>query len=136
MKKRFPLLYIGLILTAIFAAFHFVATVSYFYWIYWWSDVVMHFFAGVCGALTTYAVLFDSGWWELWQKEFPQIWTRVLIALISVMIVGVLWEVFEYANGLTDSVEGYTLDVINDLIADAMGAILVLLVLKRFLKSS
>lgn len=136
MKNRFPLLYISLVLTAILAAFHFVATASYFYWIYWWSDVVMHFFAGVCGALASYAVLFDVGWWKLWREEFPPILTRMLIVFISVMIAGVAWEIFEYVNGLTDSMEGYSLDVTNDLLMDALGAILALLIAKRILKFS
>ena len=96
----------------------------------------MHFFAGICGALATYALLFDSGWWKLWQKEFPSILTRMLIVFVCVMIVGVAWEIFEYANGLTDSIEGYALDIAHDLIMDASGAIFALWIAKRFLKSS
>ena len=51
------------------------------------------------------------------------------------MMAGGAWEVFEYANGLTDSVENYALDVVHDLLFDALGAIFTLLIAKRFLKS-
>ena len=50
------------------------------------------------------------------------------------MVLGGVWEIFEYVNGLTESTEEYSLDVIHDLLSDALGAILAFLVAKRFLK--
>ncbi|KKU20482.1 MAG: hypothetical protein UX31_C0039G0012 [Candidatus Nomurabacteria bacterium GW2011_GWA1_46_11] len=51
------------------------------------------------------------------------------------MMLSGIWEIFEYANGLTQSTEKYSLDVVHDLLSDSLGAILALLIARRFLKS-
>jgi hypothetical protein len=46
-----------------------------------------------------------------------------ILVFLSVMAVGIGWEIFEYINGLTDSTEKYELDIKHDLIMDALGAV-------------
>ncbi|MEK7227589.1 MAG: hypothetical protein AAB641_01725 [Patescibacteria group bacterium] len=121
MPKRPSLLYISFALTVALAILNFLAEAFYLYWTYWWSDWIMHFIAGVAGGLAAYWVLFDSGFW---RRRSDKILLPVLSVLICLMIVGVAWEIMEYTFGITDSHEGYRLDVIHDLMMDASGALL------------
>ena len=121
MTKKLNLLYTALVLTALIAVFNVLALKFYFYWSYWWFDWVMHFSAGVAGSLSAYWVLSNCG---IWQFKVDRALVPVLSVAICVLVVGVAWEVFEFTNGMTDSHEGLQLDVINDLIADTLGAIL------------
>lgn len=79
----------------------------------------MHFLAGLASGLVVIWFLFDSG---IFYKRSPTTFESILWACVCLMIVGVAWEFFEYANGLTQSTEGYALDTIHDLIADFAGA--------------
>lgn len=94
----------------------------------------MHFLAGVTGGLAAYWVLLHSG---LWRRRSDALLLPALAVLVCLMIVGVAWEVFEYAYGITDSHEDmYALDVIHDLIMDGLGAILAVIIgLKKTLLS-
>lgn len=88
----------------------------------------MHYFAGVTGGLATYWVLFHSG---LLFKEIPTKKQAISLTLILLLVVGVAWEVAEQVMGITDSNEGHVLDVIIDLIMDALGAVSATLIALR-----
>ncbi|MDO8565003.1 MAG: hypothetical protein Q7R67_00010 [bacterium] len=136
MFRKSSLLYWSLALTIVLWAFHLAANTFYFYWTYWWYDWMMHFLAGLAGGLTTYWVLLHSG---LWRRKSDRILLPVLVVFVCLMIVGITWEVFEYTNGITDfHEEVYTLDVIHDLMMDALGAITAVIIgMKRtFLKQN
>lgn len=122
-------LYKALFLIIVLAILHFAAVKFYFYWTYWWYDVVMHSLAGIIGGFATYWTLFSSGnFFSRSNSRRVIIWSVVIL----VFIAGVAWEIFEYKNGFTDSHEGYVLDTLNDLILDTTGALIaVLLSLRR-----
>jgi|SRR3989344_7929937 len=121
MENRSSLLYSALIFSAILYFLHVMANIFSLYWIYWWYDYMMHFVAGLAGGLSTYWVLFHSGFW---RRQTDAILLPVLSVVICLMIVGVAWEIFEYKNGITDAHESYyTLDVIHDLVMDFAGAL-------------
>jgi len=128
MNSKYPLLYSSLMAAVIFGIFHFVADSFYFYWTYWWSDMVMHFLAGVVGGLATYSVLFESG---LWRRNSQTALMRVIIVLFCVMTVGVAWEWLEYINGMTYAPEGYLIDTLSDLVLDGLGALIASLICAR-----
>ena len=95
--------------------------------------MLAHSLAGLAGGLVALWFLADSGLWKVFRK--PD-WVYAILVFISVMIVGVGWEIFEYSNNLTDSYEKlYSVDVASDLILDALGALLVTPI-SRLLKSS
>jgi hypothetical protein len=119
--SKFRLLYTALIFTAFFALLSFLANIFYFYWLYWWFDVLMHFLGGVAGALSAYWVLFYSG---LMFKEETRVGTKFFLVLSCVIVGGLGWELFEYLMGITDTHEGYHLDTVNDLILDITGGLL------------
>jgi hypothetical protein len=106
----------------ILAVFNFIASAFYLYWTYWWSDVVMHFLGGLTGGLAAYWVLFHSG--HIFNGRLRSASATILSVFICVMAAGLAWEAFEYVNGITDSHEGHSLDVANDLILDGSGAVL------------
>ena len=128
--RKYPLLYIAFGLVVLLAVAHFIAAAFYLYWIFWWFDNLSHFLAGFSLGFFSLYIFYESG--LLGNKlSLPQI---IFLSFISGMVLGGVWEIFEYVNGLTESTEGYSLDVIHDLLSDALGAILALLVAKRFLK--
>src|SRR3989344_5423250 len=131
MKKR-PLLYISLVLVALLAAVHFTADSFHLYWAIWWFDNLSHFLAGFSLGFFSLSIFYESG---LFGNKLS-LSKAVFISFIFVMILGGVWEIFEYINGLTQSTEKYSLDVIHDLLSDALGAILALLIAKRFLRFS
>lgn len=121
MSKSSSLLYLSLALTILLYVLHLLAVEFYLYWYYWWFDYIMHFLAGLACGLAVYWVLFGSGWW---RRQADKVVLPTLSVLISLIIAGAWWEIFEYVNGITDSHEGYRLDVIHDLIMDSLGALL------------
>ena len=130
--RKYSLLYIAFGLVFILGTLHFIAEAFYLYWILWWFDNVMHFLGGFSLGFLSLYIFYES---DLFLGKIP--FSRaVLISLTFVMIFGGAWEVFEYVNGLTQSTEKYSLDVVHDLLSDALGAILAPLIAKRFLKSS
>ena len=87
---------------------------------------MMHFLAGVTGGLSAYWVLFHSG---LWKRRSDALVVEFLSVVICLLIVGVAWEIFEYAYGLTDAHEKYyAVDVMNDLLMDTLGAVLAVII--------
>lgn len=128
MRKN-SILYLTLALAAVGGSMYFLAIVFSFYWLYWWYDVVMHFLVGLTGGLGLFWGLFDSG--LIFRGRPHSKAASVITILICVMVVGVAWEIFEYKNGLTYSVEGYGQDTANDLVLDGCGAFLAALLVTR-----
>ena len=128
--RKYPLLYTAFGLVVLLVVVHFIAAAFYFYWIFWWFDNLSHFLAGFSLGFFSLYIFYESG--LLRDKlSLPQI---IFLSFIFVMLLGGVWEIFEYINDLTQSTEEYSLDVVHDLLSDALGAILALLVAKRFLK--
>lgn len=101
------------------AFLHITAIVFYLYWIFWWYDMLVHFLGGVFAALLSLWFLFFSGYVR--AKAAPTVFRVFVMALLSVVLLGVLWEVFERLSGQTWSVEGYWLDTGVDMVFDVLG---------------
>ena len=130
--RKYSLLYIAFGFVIILGALHFIADAFYLYWTLWWFDNVMHFLGGLSLGFLSLYIFYESDFF-LGKIPFSR---AVIISLVFVMIFGGAWEVFEYVNGLTQSTEKYSLDVVHDLFSDVLGAILAPLIAKRFLKFS
>ena len=65
--------------------------------------------------------VFQSG---LIKEVKPSLKNLILTTLISLLVVGVAWEVFEYVFEITGTTNDYTFDTSVDLIFDLLGAFL------------
>jgi len=92
----------------------------------------MHFLGGFSLGFFSLYIFYGSGLFGD-KVSFSK---AILISFVFVMILGGIWEVFEYINGLILSTEKYSLDVAHDLLADALGAISALWTARQFLKFS
>ena len=99
-------------LVALLGALHFVAIEFYFYWTLWWYDLMMHTLAGFSGGLIV-----------LWFLRSLDNFIIISLVLISVMIAGVAYEVFEYIYDIIPP-GNYWQDTIFDIVSDGVGAIL------------
>jgi VanZ family protein len=117
MKNRLLFLAFGSIVLV--GSLHFIASAFYYYWTVSWFDNLMHFLGGFSMGLLSLWIIYGSG---IIKKIVPEKKQAIITSLICVMVIGVGWEIFEYANGLTQSTESYPLDIMHDLISDFIGA--------------
>ena len=129
--KRYPFLYASFVSVLLLGIVHFVAVALYLYWTIWWFDNLSHFLAGFSLGFFSLFIFYESG---LFRDKLSFLKVS-FISFIFVMMLSGIWEIFEYINGLTQSTEKYSLDVVHDLLSDSLGAILALLIARRFLKS-
>lgn len=125
MQKRsvffFSLMALGLVI----AMFQYIAHVYFLYWVWWWTDILMHFLGGVFIAGCT-----------LWfvEYEIPRSWRRQVphffVALLAILVVGVAWEVFEWVTGMYTE-RNYSLDTTMDLAMDVVGMLTAYLLFKK-----
>ena len=112
--RDFHILKLAFITIVVVGALHFVAGAFYLYWTVAWFDYLMHFLGGLGGGLIIV--------WFVSSRRISPVST-ILLSFVSVMFVGVLWEIFEYQNGITGATEGYALDTFHDLSMDALGVL-------------
>jgi hypothetical protein len=95
-----------------------IGLAGFFYWKYWWYDIMMHF---LTGALIAGCIM-----WAVLRFR-PNIPRRdlLLITVVGTIFVGIGWEIMEYVGGITRREPGYVFDTIKDLILDTAGSITV-----------
>ena len=84
----------------------------YFYFTFWWFDVIMHFLSGAwVGFFFTY--VFSR------KNNLP---LSVLKVILWVLIVGILWEFFEvYTQNYLTGSPFNTFDTVSDIFLDLLG---------------
>lgn len=116
-----PLFLISFIIISIIGALHYLALKFYLYWVFPWFDILMHFLGGLWVGLIVMWFLFFSGFINKNINETSRV--RVFyVSILSVLIVGLLWEVFEFYTGVMILETNYGMDTIIDLIMDILGA--------------
>ena len=86
----------------------------YFHW-YWevsWFDIFMHLISGIWVGVVG-ILLF---------AQDTSLRNAFCIALLSALAVGLLWELYEYATGMTFTLSSYPIDTSTDLLMDLVGA--------------
>lgn len=87
---------------------------------------MMHFLGGMLVAMSGYWFFYRSG-----MVRVPKATTRnfLVATLLMSLIVGGLWEIFEYCTGLTYVLPGesYKVDTLCDMGMDTVGALVVYL---------
>lgn len=94
---------------------HLTATDRLYYWNIWWFDLVMHFLGGFWIAAAVF-----------WKSEWLKLPFKLTFASVigTVVLVGGLWEVWEYWAGLTFASKSvYHLDLSLDLLMDTIGGV-------------
>ena len=109
MERRVALM-LCLTLGAIFLL-HIAAIYFHWYWTVTWFDIVMHFIGGAWVGIVTLLVF----------AERASASRAFVYALLGALIVGLLWELYEYAAGVTFSLSAYPIDTTRDLIMDVVG---------------
>ena len=108
--------FVVLIVTAFL---HLLGFWLYLYWVFWWYDVVLHALGGAWVALAA-----------LWFFTYIGKSQPSAVTLACVIVVGVLWEIFEVLIGIPRE-SNYVLDTSLDLLMDIVGALLTLFFLRR-----
>jgi hypothetical protein len=126
-KQRNILLYALLAVALAVMILDRTAQTHYFYWMYWWYDIMMHFLGGflVAGIALWVFVRFSKGDARDARRAF-------YVAIATGIVVGILWEYFEFIfklpqPGVTNIVADTTLDLVMDII----GASAVWIVLRK-----
>ena len=97
------------------AIIHFVALEFYLYWMYFWFDMLMHFLGGI-------SVAFGVSTLPFFNINIPQRFNNLGTYILVVLIVGILWEVFELANGISIvGDDNFVLDTFTDLLFGIIG---------------
>lgn len=125
---RNRLLFVLAALIVVIFALHILALALHLYWTLWWYDIMLHFLGGVFVGLLTLWFRFFSGY-----ARAPHLSSETqLFALFIpiVLLVGIGWELFEYALGQNWSVEGYWLDTGMDIALDVLGGAVAFLFFK------
>ncbi len=103
---------------------HVLASYFSLYFIWRWYDIPMHILGGALIALIALWGWWLSGWFKI-PRTKKWLWWGTLL---SMLIVAVLWEVWEYVFGLTGNrnTTEQVIDTIKDLFDDIIGAVIVL----------
>ena len=115
MPERFTFFFFILALSLFFVA-NLLARFFSLYWVYPWFDTPMHILGGVVIALGLHSM-------PTIVARIPRQIRTFYFTLTIVLIVGVLWEVFEYMVGYPRD-DGYILDTVTDMSGDALGAVI------------
>ncbi len=125
--KQTRLTLLAMLLVTSFALmwFHTQALENFWYWIYPWFDILTHFIGGV---VVAFAMVIMYLYYPLGTRILNEKVLKTL-TVVYVLVVGVLWEVFEVLIRSTGpQEEHYFIDTISDLFVDVSGGLLVYLI--------
>jgi len=118
--------FIGLVALLIAASHAFASTYS-LYWRFRWFDMPVHFLGGLfLGSAALWLITYEM------PPSFRTHTNRFVVALIAALLIGALWELFEYSVGITKGGSGYWLDTVQDFAMGGFGAGVAYLIFKRY----
>lgn len=107
---------IFLVTFSMLAAIHYIALELFLYWRYWWFDLPMHFIGGAIVALGVFT-LHDL------TLFVPERFLRLIPVFFGVLLVALVWEVYEIAIGIPIE-DDYVFDTTIDIIMGLSGGVL------------
>lgn len=135
MARRVYILFILVILAAM-AVLEYYASLNFWYWRFWWFDMIMHTLGGLSVTLAALWVIF------LRKNEHPKearTSSVALVAFAAISIVGIGWEVFEIiAHRFFNLRTGGGWNAVSDLSFDLVGssiAVIIFLMIYNKVKS-
>ncbi len=96
------------------------------FYYYWWFDIPMHFLGGFIAGMASVYYFFIHN-----QNRVPTEQKIFFTSVGCALLIGVLWEIFEYYTGLAFTIGDYRLDTIKDLLLDIYGALVAYVYLSR-----
>lgn len=124
-----PLLLEIIILAILVAVLHYLALTFYLYWTLDWYDIIMHFLGGVVIALLAMFFFYISGYFNFPKEHLGSIFA---MTLGSVLLIGLLWELWELFVGFSDVIEDQ-LDTFLDLTMDIIGGCVAFIYGKKYI---
>jgi hypothetical protein len=124
LMTRLLSLIITLVLSIAVAALHIAGETYFFYWTYWWYDIIVHGLGGVA-----IGSLLASAYHARDSVSLP----RFLFIVGVTFAIGIVWEVFEYVikSQQYEAFDPYVLDTAMDLGMDTAGGMFAYLLSKR-----
>lgn len=113
-------LFIWIFITiSVIALLHISALQFYLYWRLWWFDILTHFLGGFWVGISFLWFFFQSGFVNIIRNDRNY---NLAVAFLSSLSVGVMWEVFEYYFGISNTVaSNYAIDTVTDISMDLVG---------------
>lgn len=118
---------------AIIGILHILAEKFYLYWVFWWFDILMHFLGGVWVGFLALWFLFFSGF-VYKNINSPSKVKIFLMTIATVILVGALWEVFEFYAGLMLFEPNYSFDTSLDMVMDTLGGVFAFIYGRKYFK--
>jgi hypothetical protein len=121
---RIGTLFISLALSVAVAILHITGEMYFFYWTYWWYDVLVHGIAGIAVGTLFAGTYHVRGTLKI---------SRFLFIVGLTFAVGIFWEIFEYIikSQQYEQFDPYVLDTLMDLGMDVAGGMTAYTVFKR-----
>ena len=120
MSKK-PLFWEMFLFVVCMGALNAVALYFFLYWKIKEFDSLVHFVAGVAVSLSILWLYFCSSLFNPAKRNFKDF---IFISIFGIIAVGVFWEIFELATGVTSVTDfEYYYDTILDLVMDTLGAL-------------
>lgn len=121
MKNK--ILLISFLLVLVTGVLHIIGSINHLYWNSFWFDGLVHFMGGTSVGMLSVWFLFQSGFFEISVPSKREVF---FYAIVCTVLIGIGWEVFEFAYGIAGPVGGkYSLDTYHDLLFDFLGGIVV-----------
>lgn len=125
MQPREQLLLVILTATVAMILLHFAALEFYLYWMYWWFDMIVHFFGGLASGLAIFWIIRYAG-----RIPVASHLHWFLLIISAVLVIGIGWEIFELATGLYAQ-KNYVFDTTVDIVMDLLGGFIAFLLLTQ-----
>ncbi len=127
-KELFKRAFSTLVLVGLFDV---ITSKLYLQWTIWWVDIILHFLGGLAVALFAFWIGSSRSSLKNWSKR-----KILLTALISAIVVGILWELCELYFGLTFLSDGikYWTNTGSDLLMDVVGGVFGFILINNLLK--
>jgi hypothetical protein len=118
-QKPFPF---SLVVLVAIILFHTIASYRSWYWLYPWSDVIIHL---LCGLWIGLILLWLASVFNQINSLRDYRVKSFLITLFSTVLFGVIWEILEVYGQITFTyLSAYGLDTAGDILSGAVGGIL------------
>jgi len=120
--RNSKLLYFSFLILVVIAALHSAALTNYYYWIYSWFDLLVHFLGGVWVSVTALWLYFFSG---LFSNPKISKMTVFWLSILAVLLSSLLWEIYEVGLWRHLSEPNFLTDTIGDTLAALAGSYVV-----------
>jgi hypothetical protein len=121
MKIFLKMPFLGVVLIGIIIAIIYALSIFYslFYEI-WWLDIPMHFLGGLWIALLSAWFFSHFSFFYSRKGNTKFVWSTLVFLVI---LIGVLWEIFEYTTGIAALPSEYWFDTLLDMVMDFLGVV-------------